>query len=56
MKYQVTSVMLQMAEAYTSSKGSCCGNIDFVEYSEYIMQRDALQKPTDRKKALEVLL
>lgn len=29
---------------------------DFVEYSDYIMQRDALQKPTDWKKALEVLL
>ena len=54
MKYQVTSVMLQMAEAYTSGKGSCCGNRDFEEYLDYIMQRNALQKPTDWKKALEV--
>ena len=54
MKYQVASVMLQMPEAYTSGKGSCCGNGDFEEYLDYIMQRNSLQKPTDLKKALEV--
>ena len=54
MKFQVTSEMLQFAEAHVSGKGSCCGNKDFEEYLDYIMQRNAMQKPTDWKKALEV--
>ena len=52
MRYQVTSVMLQMA--YTSGKGSCCGNRDFEQYLDDIMPRNSLQKPADSKKALEV--
>lgn len=54
MKFQVTSEMIQFAEAHVSGKGSTCGNKDFEEYLDYIMQRNALPKTTDCKKALEV--
>ena len=40
--------------AYTSGKGSCCGNRDFEQYLDDIMPRNSLQKPADWKKALEV--
>lgn len=54
MKFQVTNATLQLAEAYTCDKGSCCGNRDFEEYLDYIMQRSVLQKVSDWKEALEL--
>lgn len=54
MKFQVANATLQLAEAYTCDKGSCCGNRDFEEYLDHIMQRNVLQKVSDWKEALEL--